>query len=108
MRVAQKEGFEKFKADQKAERQTAPELNPDGTLKQSSLVNISSEKPGDKPDLLSVLERFSRFQKILPDLLKAEGGFVDNPNDNGGPTMKGITLGTFQQSAKSILGVEAT
>jgi len=35
------------------------------------------------------------FNKYAPLLMQLEGGFVDNPNDKGGPTNKGITLKTF-------------
>lgn len=31
------------------------------------------------------------MQKIIDDIIKAEGGYVDHPNDRGGPTMYGIT-----------------
>lgn len=33
----------------------------------------------------------SNFQKSLQYVLRHEGGYADDPNDNGGPTMKGIT-----------------
>lgn len=31
------------------------------------------------------------FESIIDRILKAEGGFVDHPDDSGGPTMYGIT-----------------
>lgn len=34
----------------------------------------------------------ARFELILEDILEAEGGFVDNPVDRGGPTNMGVTL----------------
>lgn len=35
------------------------------------------------------------FQRALEFVLRWEGGWADNPNDPGGATMQGITLGTF-------------
>ena len=35
------------------------------------------------------------FDACLPIILKAEGGFTNNPNDPGGPTNLGITIGTL-------------
>ena len=38
----------------------------------------------------------NNFQASLQYVLQSEGGFVDNPNDVGGATMKGITLDTYK------------
>ena len=38
---------------------------------------------------------------IIDDILQREGGFVDNPDDRGGPTKFGITLAALQQYHKS-------
>lgn len=38
----------------------------------------------------------SEIKKIIPFITKAEGGFSNNKNDNGGATMRGITLSTFK------------
>ena len=35
-------------------------------------------------------------RKLVPFILKWEGGFVNDPADKGGATNKGITLKTFQ------------
>jgi lysozyme family protein len=36
------------------------------------------------------------FQQILTFVLKEEGGWSDNPNDEGGCTMQGITLASYR------------
>src|SRR5262245_48903679 len=48
------------------------------------------------------------FDAFFPTLLKHEGGFVDDPADPGGATNKGITLATFQRTARRFLGVDPT
>ena len=48
------------------------------------------------------------FNSFFPTLLKHEGGFVDDPDDPGGATNKGVTLGTFQQCARRLLGIQPT
>ena len=35
-------------------------------------------------------------RKLMPFILKWEGGFVNDPLDRGGATNKGVTIGTFQ------------
>lgn len=40
------------------------------------------------------------FDRALTLVLKHEGGWADNPNDKGGPTMKGVTLATFRSLVK--------
>lgn len=35
-------------------------------------------------------------KSLMPFIIKWEGGFVNNPYDKGGPTMKGVTLSTYQ------------
>lgn len=48
------------------------------------------------------------FGPFLPILLKFEGGFVDDPDDPGGATNKGITMKTFNSCAQKLLGVQPT
>ncbi|SFE06730.1 glycoside hydrolase family 108 protein [Paracidovorax konjaci] len=43
------------------------------------------------------------FDLYLPQLLRFEGGFVDDPDDPGGATNLGITLATFQRCAEPLL-----
>ncbi|MCK1968473.1 type VI secretion system tip protein VgrG [Franconibacter sp. IITDAS19] len=49
-----------------------------------------------------------KFSKISPVIFKNEGGFVNDPNDSGGATNKGIAWNTWQKYAKEDLGVEPT
>lgn len=49
----------------------------------------------------------AKLGEYFPTLLSHEGGFVDNPNDPGGATNKGITLKTFKKYATD-LNVEGT
>lgn len=48
------------------------------------------------------------FNEFLPIVLRFEGGFVNDPDDPGGATNKGITLQTFRVCANSLLGLEPT
>ena len=41
------------------------------------------------------------FKKALKFVLKWEGGYVNNPNDKGGATNKGITQGTYSSWLKA-------
>ena len=48
------------------------------------------------------------FDRFFPTLLKHEGGFVDDPDDPGGATNKGVTMRTFRACAQRYLGIEPT
>lgn len=37
------------------------------------------------------------FDTCLEETLRHEGGWADDPDDSGGATMKGVTIGTFAQ-----------
>jgi lysozyme family protein len=39
----------------------------------------------------------ANYQLIVPFIIKSEGDWVDNPEDSGGETMKGITYATWQR-----------
>lgn len=36
-------------------------------------------------------------EKLMPFIYKWEGGYANHPNDKGGCTMKGVTIGTFRK-----------
>ena len=42
----------------------------------------------------------AKIELLVPKILKWEGGFVNHPNDKGGATNKGITIGTFRHYRK--------
>jgi len=42
----------------------------------------------------------TRAEICIPRILKHEGGYVNNRNDKGGPTNRGITIATFRRYVK--------
>ena len=36
------------------------------------------------------------IDKLIPFILKWEGGFVNDPTDRGGATNKGVTIATYE------------
>lgn len=48
------------------------------------------------------------YRKLVPFILRWEGGVSDDPADSGGLTNKGITYSTYEQLAKKVLGKEPT
>lgn len=48
------------------------------------------------------------FDVFLPILLRLEGGYVNDPDDPGGETNKGITMRTFQLCSHELLGLDPT
>jgi lysozyme family protein len=63
---------------------------------------VSPPAPCPKPDCEEL------FNKVAPIILRHEGGWVNDPNDSGGATNMGITIGTFRDYAQSDLGIEPT
>ena len=41
------------------------------------------------------------YEKLIPFILKWEGGFSDHPADRGGATFCGVTLSTYRQFINS-------
>lgn len=39
-----------------------------------------------------------RFEAIVAEVIKDEGGYVDHPNDKGGPTKYGITMRFYEEA----------
>ena len=48
------------------------------------------------------------FNVFFSTLLKFEGGYVNDPDDPGGATNKGITLDTFATCARNLLAIDPT
>ena len=46
----------------------------------------------------------AKAEKLIPKILRWEGGFVNDPDDAGGATNKGVTIATFRK----FYGKEAT
>lgn len=43
----------------------------------------------------------AKIEILVPKILKWEGGYINHPNDKGGPTNKGITIHTFSSYRKN-------
>jgi lysozyme family protein len=50
----------------------------------------------------------ANFDLFLPLLLRFEGGYVDDPEDPGGETNKGVTMATFREWSHQLLGIDPT
>lgn len=44
--------------------------------------------------------KMANIDKLIPFILKWEGGFVNDPTDKGGATNKGVTLATYEAYCK--------
>lgn len=68
----------------------------DGSGISTSKIEIASKKP------------CNQFDERIKQVIKTEGGFVNNPNDPGKATNKGIAWGTWKAHAKKILNIDPT
>ena len=50
----------------------------------------------------------NKFENRVKEVLDSEGGFVDDPDDLGKATNKGISWATWQDFSQSVLGVDPT
>lgn len=48
------------------------------------------------------------FENKVSEVINTEGDFVNDPNDPGGPTNKGISWSAWTENAQSVLGVDPT
>lgn len=62
------------------------------------------EIPVETPDIKEESPEKSQYDLIKSSVLNTEAGYVNNPNDKGGPTNRGVTLNTYS----SYLGKPAT
>jgi type VI secretion system secreted protein VgrG len=66
------------------------------------------ELPKDGPTTPESPIPKDNFDEIIGHVLNIEGGYVDHPDDKGGPTNRGITFNTFKRVAKEHLGIDPT
>ncbi len=66
------------------------------------------ESANNEINTIEELSCEDKFEKIAPIILRHEGGFVNDPDDRGGVTNKGITWNTWQRYAMADLGVQPT
>ena len=48
------------------------------------------------------------YKLLIPFVIKWEGGYVNDPDDSGGATNRGITYSTYKSLASRVLGVSPT
>jgi uncharacterized protein (TIGR02594 family) len=67
------------------------------------IKNITQLEPGyvppegAKPVVASQTGTYASFDTVIPLVLRWEGGYVNDPDDPGGATNMGITIGTLQR-----------
>jgi len=47
----------------------------------------------------------TNYLDFLPFVLQWEGGYVNDPQDSGGATNRGVTYATYLALAKTVLGI---
>lgn len=62
----------------------------------SALIGLHAPEPLPAPSEPTPEPSGDNFRRVLAFVLEHEGGWADDPNDPGGATMKGITIGTFK------------
>jgi lysozyme family protein len=72
------------------------------------LIKDYNGNPEEKVSWRLELETCNNFDNRINNILQNEGDFVDDPNDKGGATNKGITMNTWKKNAKDLLNVEPT
>jgi len=75
-------------------------------IEQSNVEKPTPHEPAEKPDAMNGEHDVegASFEEALVFTLKNEGGYTDHPDDKGGPTNKGITIGRLSD----YLGRKAT
>ncbi len=72
------------------------------------IIKDQDGHPAEKVSWRLELETCNNFDNRIHNVLKTEGEFVDDPDDKGGATNKGITMNTWKENAKALLNVEPT
>ena len=65
------------------------------------MLTFSIKNKGIFPIISNNKQKWQINKKLIPFILRWEGGFANDPADRGGATMKGITIGTFTTYRKS-------
>ncbi|WP_395666395.1 glycosyl hydrolase 108 family protein [Methylocella sp.] len=75
---------------------------------QSKALTIEAARASLAPERASApaapAKKFSNFQRCVDIVLAREGGFVDHPDDRGGATNFGITIGTLSKWMQDRVG----